>query len=393
MRASIGRGRAADRVERAGCANVSGELHLNRLYVELGQSRNAPASCGRMNRTTKPTRPGCTRTAFLAHRYPCHVRTGHRSRDSRAALDRHEDLLRMPDPLRRSAEHERLSGVYRPPRRAARAEPARRRTRRSSGAGARVPYQRVVGVREEELLLSPTSRRVTRSRNTITRSPAAAVVEIRGRRWRASRRHHPRAHGGGRRQVTARGRSGCGTAARTSTTTAAACRSSRSSASRTSGLQRMRRRSSRRCADRWSGSASTTATWKRGASAATRTCRCGRVGSSALGTKAEVKNLNSFRYLQKALEHEIARQIEVLDPAGASCRKRGCGIRRRATVAMRSKEEAHDYRYFPEPDLPPLVCRRGRVDAVAATPARAAARAARSGSSPSTGSPGTMRGS
>jgi aspartyl-tRNA(Asn)/glutamyl-tRNA(Gln) amidotransferase subunit B len=85
-------------------------------------------------------------------------------------------------------------------------------------------------------------------------------------------------------------------------------------------------------------------------------------GSSTLGTKAEVKNLNSFRFLQKALEFEIERQIEVLE-AGGRVRQEtrlwdsSTGI----TVSMRSKEEAHDYRYFPEPDLPPLTLDHARI--------------------------------
>jgi aspartyl-tRNA(Asn)/glutamyl-tRNA(Gln) amidotransferase subunit B len=76
---------------------------------------------------------------------------------------------------------------------------------------------------------------------------------------------------------------------------------------------------------------------------------------SAFGTKAEVKNLNSFRHVQKALEYEIARQASVLREGGRvdqETRLWDAGAAR--TVSMRSKEEAHDYRYFPEPDLPPL---------------------------------------
>jgi aspartyl-tRNA(Asn)/glutamyl-tRNA(Gln) amidotransferase subunit B len=85
-------------------------------------------------------------------------------------------------------------------------------------------------------------------------------------------------------------------------------------------------------------------------------------GQTTLGTKAEVKNLNSFRFLQKALEHEIARQIEVLTEGGHVVQETrlwdaaaGC------TVSMRSKEEAHDYRYFPEPDLPPVFVDAERI--------------------------------
>src|SRR6266852_3536980 len=88
-------------------------------------------------------------------------------------------------------------------------------------------------------------------------------------------------------------------------------------------------------------------------------------GVSALGTKAEVKNLNSFRFLQKALEYEIERQSEVLEHGGRVVQEtRLWDAAAGATVSMRSKEEAHDYRYFPEPDLPPLVVEAARVEAI-----------------------------
>jgi aspartyl-tRNA(Asn)/glutamyl-tRNA(Gln) amidotransferase subunit B len=81
-----------------------------------------------------------------------------------------------------------------------------------------------------------------------------------------------------------------------------------------------------------------------------------RPGEDApFGTKAEVKNLNSFRYVQKALEYEIARQAAVLREGGTVAQEtRLWDAAAGRTVSMRSKEEAHDYRYFPEPDLPPL---------------------------------------
>jgi aspartyl-tRNA(Asn)/glutamyl-tRNA(Gln) amidotransferase subunit B len=78
-------------------------------------------------------------------------------------------------------------------------------------------------------------------------------------------------------------------------------------------------------------------------------------GATTLGVKTELKNLNSFRHLQRALEFEIARQTDVLASGGAvdhETRLWDAGAGR--TVTMRGKEEAHDYRYFPEPDLPPL---------------------------------------
>ena len=92
------------------------------------------------------------------------------------------------------------------------------------------------------------------------------------------------------------------------------------------------------------------------------------VGQSTLGTKAEVKNVNSFRYLEKALEYEIDRQIEIVDGGGRVAQEtRLWDSASGRTHSMRSKEEAHDYRYFPEPDLPPLVVDAARIARVRAT--------------------------
>jgi aspartyl-tRNA(Asn)/glutamyl-tRNA(Gln) amidotransferase subunit B len=92
-----------------------------------------------------------------------------------------------------------------------------------------------------------------------------------------------------------------------------------------------------------------------------------RTGETAFGTKAEVKNVNSFRYLDKAIAYEIRRQIEILDEGGRVVQEtRLWDASSGRTHSMRSKEEAHDYRYFPEPDLPPLAVDAARVDAVRA---------------------------
>ncbi len=81
-----------------------------------------------------------------------------------------------------------------------------------------------------------------------------------------------------------------------------------------------------------------------------------RIGDKTLGTKVELKNLNSVRFMQRAIEYEVTRQIGVLESGGRLAQEtRLWDDRVMETRIMRSKEEAHDYRYFPEPDLPPLV--------------------------------------
>ena len=79
-------------------------------------------------------------------------------------------------------------------------------------------------------------------------------------------------------------------------------------------------------------------------------------GSARFGTKVELKNLNSFRFLQRAIEYEIDRQIAAVEAGEHIVQEtRLWNERESKTYSMRSKEEAHDYRYFPEPDLPPLL--------------------------------------
>lgn len=88
-------------------------------------------------------------------------------------------------------------------------------------------------------------------------------------------------------------------------------------------------------------------------------------GQQELGTKTELKNLNSFRALQRAVEYEIERQASVLDDGGQIIQEtRTWDDNKGITLSLRSKEEAHDYRYFPEPDLVPLVIDRQWVERV-----------------------------
>jgi aspartyl-tRNA(Asn)/glutamyl-tRNA(Gln) amidotransferase subunit B len=102
-------------------------------------------------------------------------------------------------------------------------------------------------------------------------------------------------------------------------------------------------------------------------------------GASEFGTKTELKNLNSFRYVQRAIEFEVARHVTALEdgtPIVQETRLWDNAAGR--TVVMRTKEEADDYRYFPDPDLPPLVLPRAWIDGLAKSlPELPAARRAR----------------
>jgi aspartyl-tRNA(Asn)/glutamyl-tRNA(Gln) amidotransferase subunit B len=89
------------------------------------------------------------------------------------------------------------------------------------------------------------------------------------------------------------------------------------------------------------------------------------VGQEEYGTKAEIKNMNSMRFVFLALNHEMERQKKVLDSGERVVQEtRGWSEERNVTYSQRSKEEAHDYRYFPEPDLPPLVVDQAWVEEI-----------------------------
>ena len=91
------------------------------------------------------------------------------------------------------------------------------------------------------------------------------------------------------------------------------------------------------------------------------------VGQNEFGTRAELKNINSFKFVEKALEYEIKRQVSVIEDGGRIIQETrlwdsAAGV----TRSMRSKEEAHDYRYFPEPDLPPILVSQEWIDEIKA---------------------------
>jgi aspartyl-tRNA(Asn)/glutamyl-tRNA(Gln) amidotransferase subunit B len=93
-----------------------------------------------------------------------------------------------------------------------------------------------------------------------------------------------------------------------------------------------------------------------------------RIGDETFGTKVELKNLNSVRFMQRAIEFEVERHIKVLESGGRLTQEtRLWDERAGETRVMRSKEEAHDYRYFPEPDLPPLLVSDEFIEGVRAS--------------------------
>ncbi len=91
-------------------------------------------------------------------------------------------------------------------------------------------------------------------------------------------------------------------------------------------------------------------------------------GQKELGTRTELKNINSFRFVERAMEYEIERQIDILEDGGSVTQEtRLYDSDKHETRSMRSKEEAHDYRYFPDPDLPPMVLEDSFLEEVRAT--------------------------
>ena len=238
------------------------------------------------------------------------LRSRHRPRGPRPAAHAVEDLLRLLGDVRRAAER-------RTPARSASA--CRACCRCSTARVVEFAIKRRAGDRLHDRARSAAGRarttsipicpRAIRSPSTSCRSAAAAGSTSSSTASRKRGAPHPHPHGGGRRQEHPR-RS---TATRAwSTSTAPACRWSRSSASPTCARAPRPAPTCASCARSSSTSGSATATWRRAASAATPTSRCARAAPTELGTKAELKNMNSFRAVERAIDYEIARQIELL---------------------------------------------------------------------------------
>src|SRR6202034_4166174 len=91
-------------------------------------------------------------------------------------------------------------------------------------------------------------------------------------------------------------------------------------------------------------------------------------GREKFGTRGEIKNLNSFRFVEKAINYEVSRQVDLIESGGKVVQEtRLYDSDRAETRSMRSKEEANDYRYFPDPDLLPVEIDQDYVDAVGAS--------------------------
>ena len=221
------------------------------------------------------------------------------------------------------------------------------RARRSRGARARLHASSRSRCSRARTTSIRTCRRATRSRSTSGRSRPAGASSIRPRRRRgasaspaSTSKRTPASRCTRALPIRSRGP--------TSTSTAAACRcieivtepDLRSAADAGEFFSRLRADPRR--------SASTTATWRRAACAATPTSRCGRPGTTPFGTKAEVKNLNSFRYVQRALEYEIERQIAVAGGGGRVVQE----TRLWDAAAGRTRVDAHQGRGARLPLLP-----------------------------------------
>ena len=117
-----------------------------------------------------------------------------------------------------------------------------------------------------------------------------------------------------------------------------------------------------------------------------------RAGAREFGTRAEIKNLNSFRFVEQAINYEVARQIELLEDGGKVVQEtRLYDPDKGETRSMRSKEEAHDYRYFPDPDLLPVMIDAAFIECGARDTAGAPRSEGRTLRARSTGCRPTMR--
>ena len=285
--------------------------------------------------------------------------------------------------LRRRAQHAHLPGL---PRRC----PARCRspTRRPSSYGLLIglalgcEIARALDVRPQELLLSRPAQGLPD--HPVRRAAVRAAADA-----RAASRLHAHPPRGGRRQDRARRRSRAHRRlgrARSSTSTAPARRWSRSSPSPTCARPSRRASGSTLLRETLRQLGVSDVDMEKGSLRCDANVSVRPAGTTELGTKTELKNMNSFRFLEQGIEAEIARQIGAA--RGRRAGRAGDAALRpgdRPLTPLRSKEEAHDYRYFPEPDLVPLAPTDEMLDGGARRAARAAGGARPRASRPSYG--------
>src|SRR5579884_529846 len=277
---------------------------------------------------------------------------GHRPRDPRPAADGVQDVLRVLGRLRGAAQHQRVPRVSRPPGRAPRAQRAGREARRARGPRPRVHRAPAQRVRAQELFLSRPPQGLpdlaVRAAARHRREPRLPVARAR----RGRRHHRAAARGGGRGESlhdrfpkeTAIDLNRCGVPL-IEIVTGPDFRSPQEARAYLQTLKQVLEYAGVSDCDMEKGSL------RVDANVSVR-----RAGAPALGTKTEVKNINSFAYVEKALTVERDRQIAVLEAGGTVTQQTLLyDARANAVRPQRAKEESHDYRYFPDPDLPPLV--------------------------------------
>ena len=294
------------------------------------------------------------------------LRPGARPRGPRRARHRDEDVLRLPDRVRRRAEHPGVPGLPRPARLAAGDQPDGGRVGDPDRSGAELLDRAVVPVRAEELLLPRHAeelpdlavRRADRLRRLSRRRVSTTATTLSGSRSSARTWRRTPAS-----PCTSAVRPAGSTApsTRCSTTTGPACRWSRSSPRRSTGTKASAPAVARAYVTALRDLLRSLGRVRRpdgpGLAALRREpVADARPGSPVFGTRTETKNVNSLRSVERAVRYEITRQAAVLDGGRPDrCRRPGTSTSRPGTTAPgRSKETAEDYRYFPEPDLVPL---------------------------------------
>ena len=261
--------------------------------------------------------------------------------------------------LRRRAQHAGVGGRHRAARRAAGAQQGRGRARDPLRPRGRRHDQSRAACSRARTTSTRTCPRAIRSRSTRSPwSPAAASTIVSPTRGALRVESHPRASRGGRRQVAARGLPRHDRHRPEPRRHAAARDRHRARPAQLRRGGRLRQDAARAGAvDRH---------LRRQHAGRQLPLRRQRVGAprrqDKLGTRCEIKNLNSFRFMQEAIEFEVRRQVELIEDGGTVVQEtRLYDPDKRETRSMRSKEDAQDYRYFPDPDLPPLADQR-RMD-------------------------------